>query len=338
MALRLIKIVLPVINASNAREYLNEQSGIILINEQKSDKQSILECLVSAEGSEATLDYLEKRFGHVEGFRIVLFPIEATIPRIDDSETDKNTPVEETSADIKKKPADRRISRVELYDDIQDMTQLTSYYISMVFLAAIVAGLGILRSNPAVIIGAMIIAPLLGPSVALSFGSALGDFKLIRQAAASNLVGIFLVILVSIGWGLIANVDPELPELINRTRVTYGDIVLASVSGTAGVLSLTMGTLSVLVGVMIAVALLPPLVTGGLLLGSGHYSLANGAFMVFLANFICVNLSGIVVFLIKGIHPLTWWETKRARRAARAALALWLLILAVLIAVISLNY
>jgi len=85
---------------------------------------------------------------------------------------------------------------------------------------------------------------------------------------------------------------------------------------------------------MMAVALLPPLVTFGLLMGSGHETLAWGAMLLFIANFISVNLSGVATFLAQGIRPLGWREAKRAKRRSLMAMALWLLMLAVLVVII----
>jgi uncharacterized membrane protein len=78
------------------------------------------------------------------------------------------------------------------------------------------------------------------------------------------------------------------------------------------------------------VALLPPLVTFGLLLGSGHATPAMGALSLFLMNLICVNLAGVITFLVQGIRPAIWWEKERAVKATRVAIGLWAVLLAAL--------
>ena len=80
-----------------------------------------------------------------------------------------------------------------------------------------------------------------------------------------------------------------------------------------------------------AVALLPPLVTFGLLLGSGRPALAMGALSLLLVNLICVNLAGVTTFVVQGIHPANWWEKDRAKKATRIAIGLWMAMFAVLI-------
>jgi uncharacterized membrane protein len=91
-----------------------------------------------------------------------------------------------------------------------------------------------------------------------------------------------------------------------------------------------------LIGVMVAVALLPPLVTSGLLLGGGQPALAMGALSLFMVNLICVNLAGVMTFLVQGIRPATWWEKDRAAKAVRVAVGLWMALLAALVGLILL--
>lgn len=87
---------------------------------------------------------------------------------------------------------------------------------------------------------------------------------------------------------------------------------------------------------MVAVALLPPLVAFGLLLGGGHAALAMGALSLFLMNLICVNLAGVTTFLVQGIRPATWWEKDRAVKSTRIAIVLWAVLLAGLVGMIVL--
>lgn len=81
---------------------------------------------------------------------------------------------------------------------------------------------------------------------------------------------------------------------------------------------------------MVAVALLPPLVTFGLLFGAGNISMAMGALLLFITNIVCVNLSGVATFLIQGVRPLSWWEATSAKKATQKAILIWGLLLVVL--------
>ncbi len=213
----------------------------------------------------------------------------------------------------------------------------------MVIISSIVASIGILNGNIAVIIGAMVIAPLLGPNVALALATTLGDLELLKNCIKSNLTGIIAALIFSLVLGFLLNdrltINTDLkefyPELYSRTQVGMGDIALALASGSAGALSFTMGLPSALIGVMVAVALLPPLVTFGMLIGAGLIEPAIGAVLLLSVNIICVNLAGVATFLFQGVRPRTWWEASRAKRSSRIAILIWTALLLILILIIS---
>jgi uncharacterized hydrophobic protein (TIGR00341 family) len=139
---------------------------------------------------------------------------------------------------------------------------------------------------------------------------------------------------------MVFSVDPGIGEHASRTQVGLGDIAIALAAGVAGTLSFTKGLPSALIGVMVAVALLPPTVTVGMLLGSGNTALVPGAVQLVLVNVICVNLGAVTTFFFKGVRPRTWWETKKAEKATRTAIIIWsaLLIILVVTILVSQNY
>jgi uncharacterized hydrophobic protein (TIGR00341 family) len=176
----------------------------------------------------------------------------------------------------------------------------------LVMLSTAVAAIGLIKNNVAVVIGAMLIAPLLGPNLAFGLGTALGDISLMRKSALTNSVGIILAVILSVVVGVFWPFDVSSPELAARAVVGLDSVALALASGAAAALSLTTGLSSVLVGVMVAVALLPPAVTLGLMLGHEDTAAAVGAGLLLAINVVCINLAIKVVFFIKGIHPRTW--------------------------------
>lgn len=109
-------------------------------------------------------------------------------------------------------------------------------------------------------------------------------------------------------------------EIVSRTHVGMGDVVLALAAGAAGALSITTGASSALIGVMVAVALLPSTVVTGMLVGEGQWGKAIGAAELLAVNLLSLNLAAIVTFLARGIRPGTWWEAEYAKRASRQAL------------------
>jgi uncharacterized hydrophobic protein (TIGR00341 family) len=207
----------------------------------------------------------------------------------------------------------------------------------MVVLSTVVAVIGLLRSNMTIEIGAMVRAPLLGPNMALSLATTLGDMHLARRALKASIAGILTAFLLSVGAALLFGLNAESPDIMSRTNVGLGDVGLALASGAAGAIAFTTGVSAALVGVMVAVALLPPLVCCGLLLGAGHETAALRALLLLLTNLICVNLAGVLTFMIQGIHPARWWEAARARRATRFAVGTWVVLLIALVGVILLS-
>jgi uncharacterized hydrophobic protein (TIGR00341 family) len=331
MALRLMEILLP--RATEGLAELLKEQPVLSVTQSRTDSgPAVYRVLLEAEKAEPILDLLDQRYGGLDDFRVILLPVEATLPRppAPEGQAAEAGP-EEVNQEEEAAKARARISREELYQDIAESAQVTKVYLAAVALSSLVAAIGIVRGNLAVIIGAMVIAPLLGPNMALSLGTTLADFGLVRRSLRANVIGVAVAFAGSVLLGLLVTVDPALPEIASRTRVGLSDIALALASGASGALAFTTGISTALIGVMVAVALLPPLVTCGLLVGAGHFPEASGAFLLLATNVICVNLSGVVTFLFQGVHPGSWWEADRARRATRMAIGLWIALLLVLV-------
>lgn len=334
MALRLIELVVPETSGETLLRALEEQPLLERRQIGLANGETLVRLLLKAEQSESVLDRLEKTLGNDPANRIVVLPVEATLPR-PEPETEpgvEQSPAEQSSAE----PCER-ISREELYEDISDAARCSKVYMAMVVLSSIVATIGLHHNSVAIVIGAMVIAPLLGPNVALALATTLGDGALARRALVAGVAGIATATALSVLIGALVEVDPTLSEVAARTRVNLGDIALALASGCSAALAFTTGLSATLIGVMVAVALLPPLVTFGLLLGGGHPAPAWSALLLFLVNFICVNLSGVLTFVVRGIRPATWWEKDRARKATRIAIFWWALLLIALAVIVLLS-
>lgn len=337
MALRLIEIILPEERSTEVQEAIKDRNPLGVWHQALSHNRVLVKVLLSTEETEATLDILEGQFAMSEGFRVMLMPVEATIPRPEIPEEKKTTEQPEQQPEEVPEPKAERISREELYQDIVDAARISRVYILMIILSSVVAAIGLLGNNVAIIIGAMVIAPLLGPNVAFSLAVTLGDMDLARSSLKTNIIGIVTSLLLSVLVGLIFTITPSVPEIASRTNVGIANIVLALASGSAGALAFTTGVSATLIGVMVAVALLPPLVTFGMLLGAGYYYQALGAMLLLFTNLICVNLAGTVTFLAQGIRPVTWWEADRAKRATRIAILFGASLLLILTAIILLS-
>lgn len=282
--------------------------------------------LVRPEKQQAVMDALQSLLVAADDTRILLLPVEATLPRFENDDL------------LEKKKQSTTLSREELYQKIETGAQLNNNFMYMVIMSTIVAAIGLLEDNVAVVIGAMVIAPLLGPNMALAFATTLGEGKLLWLALKSNFAGLITTLLLSIFIGVIWPLNFNSHELMMRTDVGMDGIVLALVSGAAAVLSLTAGLASSLVGVMVAVAILPPAATFGLMLGSGHYQHALGAALLLAVNIVCVNLSANIVFLLKGIKPRTWYEKKKAKQSLIIFVLFWLIALSVLVIAVKIRH
>jgi uncharacterized hydrophobic protein (TIGR00341 family) len=189
-----------------------------------------------------------------------------------------------------------------------------------------------------VVIGAMVIAPLLGPNMALALATALGDTELIWKSLKTGAVGFVVALGLSMLIGKLWHLNFDSRELLARTDVGLDSVALALASGAAAVLSLSTGLPSVLVGVMVAVALLPPTATMGLLLGAGKMKLAVGAGLLLAVNVVCINLSAKVTFLARGIKPRTGLEKQKARQSMITYIVFWVVALSILIVAIYLRH
>lgn len=330
MALRLIEIVLPEKEGAELRELLKEHELLDHRQIRLLDEEVLVRILLDAAQLEAVLDLLAHRYTDQEDKRVVILSVEATLPR---AEPEPAAAPEQAEPEEK---SPERIAREELYEDIKDAAHCSRVYLTMVALSAIVAAIGLYYNSVAIIIGAMVIAPLLGPNMAMALATTLGDLPLLWRAVKTSLAGLGTAMLLSVVLGVLLQVDPTTPELASRNAVAPGDVAVALASGAAGALAFTTGASATLIGVMVAVALLPPLVTFGLLLGGGHLDLAGGALSLLVMNLICVNLAGVTTFLIQGIRPTSWWEKERAATASRIAVALWGVLLVALIGLILL--
>ena len=338
MALRMVEIVF----AESEREAL-----LGMLEEHESDPDMILwiapldgerlslKIVMEVHETESVLDVVERRFAFKpEKYRVVVSPVSATIPRLEVSVPEEEAEAPEQVPEQGPNRNRMRISREELYANVRDMARNSRVFVVLVILSSIIAAIGLMRDNVAIIIGAMVLAPLLGPNVGLSLATTLGDGDLGRESLGTSLTGSAVAVAVALAIGLVFRVDPEIGQLASRTVITTSDIVLALVSGIAGILAVTQGVPTSMVGVMVALALLPPLVAFGLFLGSAQWGASLGAGLLFLGNIICLNLAGVLTFLVQGVQPLTWWKKQQARKTIQKVVLLWGALLAALLAVV----
>lgn len=329
MELRLVEIVLPTLRGDEFTRLLEEFGTVSSWHDTDAEGQVTLHLLLPAGQTEAAMDRIENRFGSREDLRIIVLPVEASIPR---PPTGIESGAGSTTGESRS-----RVSREELYTAVTENLGTNPVYLAFTLLSALVAAIGLIRNDLAVIIGAMVIAPLLQPIVALALATTLGDLDLGRRALSKGLIGVIAAVGLAVLIGLLVPLDPTVPAIRARIAVDLSHVLLALAAGAAGTLAYTTGLSGAVIGVMVAVALMPPLVTAGLLLGTGAWDAALSSGLLTLVNIVCVNLAGVVTFLLQGVRPLRWWEANRARRATYVAITLWTLLLALLTALLWLS-
>ena len=170
----------------------------------------------------------------------------------------------------------------------------------MLGLSAIISTLGLLANSVAIIIGAMIIAPLISPIMGITYATVMGNRKLLNRSSLTLLSGVFLTVVLSwiiaVGIGF-KTVDSE---ILSRTNPTLIDLGIAMAAGAAGAFANTRRRIAdALPGVAIAVALVPPLSVIGISLALGEFQYATGAFLLFSTNLISIIFFGGLVFLFQ---------------------------------------
>jgi len=289
------------------------------MSDPDSHGRCVLRAVFKTGEAQELIDALQSLFEEEQDWRIIVLPVEATAPKVDDDSDDHERRKKKTLA-----------LREEIYQDVAGGAALTSDFLVLTALSTIVAAIGMSADNLAVVIGAMVIAPLLGPVLAFAFAAALGDLSLLLRAARTALAGLAVGAFLAALIGAVFAIDFASEEMVARTFVGLDAVALALASGAAAALSIAAGLPSALVGVMVAVALLPPSAAAGLFLGGGAAESALRATALLAVNVVCVNLAALAIFAVKGIKPRTWLERMSAARATRVNAAVLVCLLAVL--------
>ena len=203
--------------------------------------------------------------------------------------------------------SERRAEMMESYAYDPPVADKLSRFTILLGLAAVIAAVGLISNSVAVIIGAMIIAPLMVPIVGIALGIVTGSPERAWRSLLVTCFGIVytIVLAVAIGSWLATPTLTSTPEIVARTSPTILDLVVALAAGAAGAYGAANRKVSdALAGVAISISLVPPLATVGLLLGQGAYPDALGALLLFMTNFVSIVLAATLVFVLFGVAPI----------------------------------
>jgi len=241
---------------------------------------------------------------------------------------DANTVVSRRFEELEERYAEEkdedRIAREELVAAASDLAPSTKTYVIMTVVSAVIATAGLLLDSPAVVVGSMVIAPLVGPAMAASVGTVVNDSEMFARGVRLQVLGLVLAVASAFAFAFVVRqvhlVAPladvtAVPEIRERVAPDFLSLVIALGAGAAGIVSLTTGVSAALVGVMIAVALIPPAATVGIGLAWGQPLVALGSGVLVLVNVLSINLAALVVLWYSGYRPEHWFRQSDARRA-----------------------
>lgn len=219
---------------------------------------------------------------------------------------------------IKSKP----VPFVALNRDLWRWAEPGLNYYMLLFLSGVISTLGLLANSSATIIGAMIIAPLMGPITSVAFAIAMGNRRLMKRAALTIFSGVMVTILTAALITFLVGLDRLTPEIRIRVQPTLIDLGVALAAGAAGAFAKSRQRVSdALPGVAIAVALVPPLSVIGIGIAMPSRPVALGSTLLFVTNLASVIFSGALIFL---------WQNYGSPKRARQGLTVSSLILLIL--------
>lgn len=209
----------------------------------------------------------------------------------------------------------------EIIAGIEDGVSFQGAKLWILVLAIFVASLGLNTNSTAVIIGAMLISPLMGPIIGMGLGVGVYDFALLKRAFRSYLVATAFSVATATLYFLLTPIDEAQSELLARTSPTIYDVGIAICGGLAGIIALSsksQRTGNVIPGVAIATALMPPLCTVGFGLATANWLFAAGALYLYIINTIFIALSTFVgVAFIMRFHKQTMIDKEREKKVHR---------------------
>ena len=342
---RLIQILIPDGKRQAVLEVLEEKGvGYSVAEETEHEEYDVVvQFPLPTSAVESVLDELQS-VGIDESTYTIVLDVEAVISEEFDElleEYSDKTDDEEDDVEHRGITGEERIAREEILTRANDMVTATPTYVVLTLLSAVIATAGMLLDSPATVVGSMVIAPLIGPTLAASVGTVLNDRTLFHRGVKLQILGIVVAISSAAVFALLVRylflVPPgldilEFSEINERASPNFLVLAIALGAGVAGMLSLITGVSTALVGVMIAVALIPPAAGVGLGIAFGVPRLAIGAGILVTVNVLSINLSSLVALWFEGYRPEHWFQIGEARGAfvkQAAALALTITLISV---------
>jgi uncharacterized hydrophobic protein (TIGR00341 family) len=328
---RLVQVLIPAGKRQEVLEALDEEDLDYAVTDETSGREfdAVAYFPLPTEGVEAVLDSLRERGLERDSYTVVLSAETVVSSRFEELE-------ERFEADEEN---GNRIAREELTARAAELSPSLGTFLVMTVVSGVIATAGLLLNSPAVVVGSMVIAPLVGPSMATAVGSVLNDRDLFRRGLKLQLYGMLVAIGSAAAFALLVrtlNLVPphlgvtDIPEVRERLLPDFLSLAVALGAGIAGVVSLSSGVSTALVGVMIAVALVPPAATVGIALAWQLPWVGLGAGVLALVNWLSINLAALATLWYRGYRPSQWFRLSEARSTTLKRIAALVAAIAVL--------
>jgi len=222
------------------------------------------------------------------------------------------------------KESGQRIAREELRTGAEELVRSVPTYATLTVVSAIIATAGLLLDSPATVVGSMVIAPLIGPAMSAAVGSVVDDEELFARGVRMQALGFGLAIASAAVFAMSVRylrlvpptLDPtDVEQIRGRLSPDFLSLVVALGAGAAGAISLTSGVPTALVGVMIAVALVPPAATAGIGIAYGLPGVVLSSGVLTVVNGLSINLAALLMLWRAGYRPRAWFREDDARTA-----------------------
>ena len=321
------KLVVEKKRQENVKQNLNSLD-IDNINDKKDNKQNKQE-VNKAENTRQTANKALEGDNHVN------------IDNLEDEEIKekKEAKLESYKQFVAEQFSNKKVDYPEVRVRIEANALPSKMYFVMNILSAIIASYGLVTNSAAVVIGAMLVAMMLGPITGVALAIIDHRMPLLRKSLITVFLGISLVVLVGFIVGWLHKDQPLTVEILSRTQPTSMDLMIALAGGTAGAYAMVSPHLSVaVVGVAVATALVPPLAASGILFANGEMQMGLGALLLALTNIIAIQFTNALVLWLLGFRRLvdddykssTYWTFLRRN-------AVTLLLLGVLGTYLTIN-
>ncbi|WP_321166739.1 TIGR00341 family protein [Halorubrum vacuolatum] len=315
--MRLVQIMIPVGKREAVIDALDQKGVDYVITDETSTREydAVAMFPLPTAAVEPVLERLREA-GIDERTYTVITAAETVVSRDFDTLEEQYTEEAERGED--------RISTQELQTKAVDLVSGIETYVLMTVLSAVIATAGLLLDSPATVVGSMVIAPLIGPAMSAAVGTVVDDDDLFRRGIRLQVLGVALAVGSAAVFAAALRalnlvppgVDPlALAEVSERLAPNVLALAVALGAGVAGIVSLMTGVSAALVGVMIAVALIPPAAAVGIGIAFGIPRLALGAGVLVMVNVLSINLAALVMLWYEGYRPQRWFREDEARAA-----------------------